>query len=113
MTRIVRKDYDKPNRCPSWAGPGIIPYFFEKDLPDCDNGQSGYYDDDCNLWHFHECSTCGVKTFPIFFNYFDPQWWLRIKAPRWRYRVVDFLTQSKYVGGVTPFMRVVNFFKRR
>ena len=63
--RAVRKDYDKPNRCPGWSGSGIREYPWERGKPYCDSGSSGYYADDCNQRHFHQCGTCGLRTLPF------------------------------------------------
>lgn len=105
--RAVRKDYDKPNRCPGWSGSGIREYPWERSKPFCDGGPSGYYADDCNNWRVHQCGTCGLRTLPYVTRYIDPDWY-RV-TPLWWYRLRDWVTISKYVDTETPFMRVVNF----
>lgn len=102
---LVRKDYDKPNRCPAWSSSGItFTYPRERRLPECRNGSSGYYaahrvlderfpgfydDEEATEaekrlyrrevkrinWRFHVCAECGTRTMPLNFRYFDPDWW--------------------------------------
>ena len=110
--RAVRKDYDKPNRCPGWSGSGIREYPWEHGKPFCDGGFSGYYTDDCNNWRVHRCYVCGLRTLPFATTYIDPDWYLRVKLPRLWWRVRSWLVYSKYIDTETPFMRVVKFVRR-
>ena len=110
--RAVRKDYDKPNRCPGWSGAGFREYPWERDKPHCDSGSSGYYTDDCNIWHVHQCSVCGLRTLPFATAFVDPDWYLRVKLPRLWWRIRSWLVYSKYIDTETPFMRVINFVRR-
>lgn len=92
MTRIVRKDYDKPNRCPAWSGPGMnFTYPWEKSLPGCRNGSSGYYLDGAERgyaragWRVHRCRECGTRTWPYALRWLDP-FYVIGKLTRWRVR---------------------------
>ena len=102
--RLVRKDYNKANRCPAWSGPGLnFTYPWERDLPACRDGSSGIYAEASGIydahpgyldwdredprrktverrlrrvdWHFHQCLECGTRTLPLAFRFFDPGWW--------------------------------------
>lgn len=102
---LVRKDYNKPNRCPAWSGAGMsLTYPPEGRLPDCPDGNSGFYaayralddrfpgftDGEAATaaearayrserrrigWQFHQCAACGTRTMPLNFRRFDPDWW--------------------------------------
>ena len=79
MKKIVRKDYNKPKYCPAMTSPGInFRYPWERNLPVCIDGISGYYADDCNDWHFHTCEECGTKTLPLITKYIDPAYYASI-----------------------------------
>lgn len=79
MTNIVRKNYDKPNRCPAWSGAGMhTQYPWERNLPHCESGNSGYYLDGIVRgygradWAIHRCAECGVHTWPYVLRWLDP-----------------------------------------
>lgn len=68
--RVMRKNYDKPNRCPSWSGPA----WKGETRTECEGGSTGYYLDNCNEWNFHRCKKCGVWTLPFSTRWVDPAW---------------------------------------
>ena len=99
MRRISRPCYDKPHRCPGWAGGGAkYPKGYESR---CDNGSihvrarglaetysvaRGWFNSHPaeHPWRFGYCDTCNVKTWP---------WALVQLAPsnlRWRFdRIIN------------------------
>lgn len=81
-----------------------LSYPWEKHLPECPGGSSGYYaalraiddqfpgfyDDEPATaaekrayrratnrvhWQIHTCTSCGTRTWPLGFRAFDPDWW--------------------------------------
>ena len=95
--KLVRKDGDKANRCPAWSKPGLGHlYPWERNLPKCPAGSSGYYDDmekrgDFKSgWAIHTCTKCGTKTLPYYWNKVDPIMTYEIIVYKikmwWRYR---------------------------
>lgn len=88
--RLVRKNYDKANRCPGWSGSGFSEYPWETKqnaTVDCTNGNSGYYDDSYRLnnwadWNFHMCDECGTLTLPRVLRYIDPEYWYSLHITR-------------------------------
>lgn len=92
--KISRMNYDKPRRCPGWAGPGWNNMLFHRPNrkwkeSTCNNGSikiRHYKDDECkvdNRWwkfEFYKCDTCGVITLPLVTRNFDYYtYYLRIK----------------------------------
>lgn len=70
--RISRHCYDKPHRCPGWAGGG---WKFAK-VHHCDNGRIQIdYDDRWYKWQIHRCNTCDVRCLPIVVQWLDYRWW--------------------------------------
>ena len=82
--RVSRPCYDKPHRCPGWAGGGWK--YSKVDL--CENGSirtsSGGYPGE-HRWSFGRCKKCDVITWPYMIRFIDPTnytmklrlWWDR------------------------------------
>lgn len=78
--RLSRHCYDKPRRCPGWAGGG----FSYAEVQTCDNGSIQLLDDHTGSlfitrikrnWSFHRCDTCDVVCWPIVVRWLDYRWW--------------------------------------
>lgn len=71
--RFSRHCYDKPHRCPGWAGGGT----HSAKIKRCPNG--GYinvnYEDRWYKWKFHHCTDCTVTCWPIVIQELDYGWW--------------------------------------
>ena len=70
MTRLSRPCYDKPWRCPGWAGGGMK--YAKRDR--CDEGRiQGWQGQHKwpHLW-FHRCGTCDVVTWPFSARWLSP-----------------------------------------
>jgi hypothetical protein len=76
VTRLSRHCYDKPHRCPGWAGGGAR----HAKVNRCPDG--GYialhYATRAWKWRFHRCNKCDVLCWPIVVRELDWRWW------RWR-----------------------------
>lgn len=85
--RLSRPCYDKPHRCPGWAGGGV--HFpstrgYAK-YGSCDNGsirtrlrrgdESGDNYPGSRRWSFGRCTKCDVVTWPVVIRWVDPGWW--------------------------------------
>jgi hypothetical protein len=70
MLRIRRACYDKPHRCPGWAGGG----FKYAKTKVCENGYIPYSDSKFDRWSFKRCTTCGTVRLPIVGRWVDPTW---------------------------------------
>ena len=79
IVRLSRHCYDKPHRCPGWAGGG---WTYSK-VGRCDNGRiqidyaAGWW-----KWQFHRCTTCDVVCWPIVVQWLDYTWWRWILSRR-------------------------------
>ncbi|GAB2734711.1 hypothetical protein GCM10027273_12030 [Nocardioides pakistanensis] len=96
MTRISRPCYDKPHRCPGWAGGGM----FSAKVDRCADGRvtvkprwsevipvaEGLFDDHpgAHPLRFGHCAACGVTTWPWATRRLDPQWWHARMSLAWR-----------------------------
>lgn len=70
--RISRPCYDKPSRCPGWAGGGMR--YARKHR--CENGRiNGIYDKKHPRWRFNRCDDCGVIVLPMVIEYVDWRFW--------------------------------------
>lgn len=70
--RISRPCYDKPHRCPGWAGGG----FRYAKVTRCDNGRiPGRGEQALWNWRLHRCQTCGVVVLPYAVHLLSPSWW--------------------------------------
>lgn len=81
MTRLSRPCYDKPWRCPGWAGGGMR--YARRDR--CNDGRMTGWDGEqrCPAWRFHRCTTCDVITWPYVTRWLD-WWWIASGLRRWR-----------------------------
>lgn len=96
--RISRPCYDKPHRCPGWAGGGCLGAKEDRctgdggyvvtrarwvavwDDPDPESEPTGSYKDEhpgSNQWRFGRCGECGLRTWPYAVRWVD-----------WRYVLV-------------------------
>lgn len=72
---IRRHCYDKPHRCPGWAGGGWrYPRQGRERCP------SGHLDIDYDhrtrdAWRWHRCDRCDVRAIPQVVQWLDPTWW--------------------------------------
>jgi hypothetical protein len=97
--RLSRPCYDKPHRCPGWAGGGnrFPSEKGEAKYGRCENGsirtrmpRGGEPGDDypgIRKWHFGRCtnSQCKVVTWPWALRWIDPSWtisWVKWKLFR-------------------------------
>ncbi len=85
--RLSRPCYDKPHRCPGWAGGGWK--YARRDL--CHGGSIrtrgmdiGYEDGRPvvygeypgeDVWRFGHCTDCNVRTWPFALRRLDPTYW--------------------------------------
>jgi hypothetical protein len=70
--RISRPCFDKPHRCPGWAGGGMRYAKVDR----CDSGRlTGLYEKRMWKWRFNRCDTCDVLALPYAVQYVDPRWW--------------------------------------
>lgn len=104
--RLSRPCYDKPHRCPGWAGGG---WKSSNDKHPCDNGSirtrvpkgdlTPFWDElrypGTDKWRFGRCvgskrkgtPGCGVVTIPWALRKLDPRWWMIYwyRFDNWRY----------------------------
>lgn len=78
---ISRPCYDKPRRCPGWAGGG----WWGARHSYCRDG--GYlpidYDDPWWQWKTHTCPKCGVVVLPYKVRLLSPRtWWYKVRYAR-------------------------------
>jgi hypothetical protein len=95
--RVSRLNYDKPHRCPGWAGAGESHVWAKKwwrIIASCP-GQSfaGFlYDLPHWRWRFIRCPSCGVLCLPWVTRKLDPTWqwatWKR-RLRNWRYKLAE------------------------
>jgi hypothetical protein len=75
-----RPCYDKPHRCPGWAGGGWLRALVSR----CESGSLGRIDYRRRYWLGARCPECGLYVIPIWTRGVDPTWiWWRIRHPRW------------------------------
>lgn len=71
---LSRCCYDKPWRCPGWAGGGMHYAAVQR----CDGGQLDIYADPSMKksahWRFGRCSRCDVRALPFVTRWVDPAW---------------------------------------
>ncbi|HEY1705497.1 MAG TPA: hypothetical protein VGG75_37910 [Trebonia sp.] len=87
--RLSRLHYDKPHRCPTWAGPGWSYGDYEK----CGASFASFmYKRRAWQWRFTRCPSCGVLCLPHVTRWADPAWlWWYLRDRRklygkWPYR---------------------------
>jgi len=85
MMRLSRTCYDRPHRCPGWAGGGWKTARTDR----CDNGSirtknDGYPGE--HRWRFGHCTECNTVTWPVVTRWLDPGWlrWVWWERPRLR-----------------------------
>lgn len=93
--RLSRPCYDKPHRCPGWAGGGwkgarvkLCPEIWDGDI----RLRSGYvtvdYEQKWWKWRFHSCLSCHVVTLPYAIHWasWRTWWWnVRLARSQWRW----------------------------
>jgi hypothetical protein len=91
VTRVSRQCYDKPHRCPGWAGGG----WHYTDDSICQSGYVdwyGYTDPTTGEWvdkrlkkfRANTCrKQCGTLVLPYATRYVDPTWWKYEAESRW------------------------------
>ena len=81
--RLSRPCYDKPHRCPGWAGGG---WKFGK-VDRCRNGSirtsTGEYPG-VRRWRFGRCTKCDVVTWPYHIRLLDPSNYVMEARLRWQ-----------------------------
>lgn len=82
--------YDKPHRCPGWAGGGMRYATTSR----CDNGRlsAGMYDRWAWQWRTHRCVSCRLLVLPYAVRHLDPRWWGHVAkrtATDIRYRIQE------------------------
>jgi len=73
MMRLSRTCYDKPHRCPGWAGGGWKTARTDR----CDNGSIRTKNDGYPGEHrsrFGHCTECNTVTWPVLTRWLDPVW---------------------------------------
>jgi len=92
--RFRRHCYDKPWRCPGWAGGG---WRSPRRGDACDDGSLSRYWNPTRRWYthwqFHRCLTCGTIAIPHVTRWLDwtwlgykIKWWYRELRYRWEMR---------------------------
>jgi hypothetical protein len=70
--RLSRLCYDKPRRCPGWAGGG---WLYAK-VPRCDGGHIQLnFNDPYRRWKFHRCDSCDVLALPYLVRWLEWETW--------------------------------------
>ena len=101
MKKIMRVNYDKPHRCPTWSGPG-----WKGGKGECESGsfsrvfyEEEYYQNKKPEWRFHTCESCGVVVLPEVLKNLDPTWWkhrMGVMRRNIGYKWDDFLYRHDY-----------------
>ena len=104
MIRLSRPCYDKPHRCPGWAGGGLKYAKVDRcadghikipsRLEECVDVATGEFDDNpgAHPFRFGSCDTCNVITWPWATRLIDPSHWLSVTRhalTRLRWRLSD------------------------
>jgi len=78
--RLSRPCYDKPWRCPGWAGGGLK---LAKKYH-CENGRMTGWEGDQRWpqWRFQRCTQCSTVTLPFALRRLDPTW-IAWRITRW------------------------------
>ena len=72
MSRIRRRCYDKPHRCPGWAGGG---WRSAREVVCAGETLPGTWEPR-SWWLPQRCRACGIWALPIAQRYLDPSWYL-------------------------------------
>lgn len=69
---LSRHHYDKPWRCPGWAGGG----WSHPEAQSCPGGWIPIYDVEVSWprWRSYRCNKCDVRTIPLVTRWVDPTW---------------------------------------
>lgn len=80
--RLSRPCYDKPWRCPGWAGGGMR--YPKADR--CESGSISMWNDPSRFvrFRFGRCTQCGVVTLPWVTRHLDPTHWKFAVRSAWR-----------------------------
>lgn len=84
---LRRHCYDKPHRCPGWAGggrkfPRHEPTRWWHKRTRCEGGHLDIdYEDRWYKFRWHRCNNCDVRAIPIIIKNFDPMWILKWEIP--------------------------------
>lgn len=71
--RLSRPCYDKPWRCPGWAGGGSKLAYVQR----CPGGSTTLIDAEGWRWKWgFQRHDCGVIVLPLMTRWLDPTWWL-------------------------------------
>jgi hypothetical protein len=76
--RFRRHCYDKPHRCPGWAGGG---WKWKRGRDVCSGGSltRQIYTDTSRVrfwsWRSYRCRVCGTRTIPYVTRWLDPSWY--------------------------------------
>lgn len=84
--RFSRPCYDKPWRCPGWAGGGERYAKVDR----CEDGRMLGWDGEHAhpQWRFHRCDTCDVVTWPYVTRWLDWRhwrWYIQGWLREWRF----------------------------
>jgi len=91
--RLSRHCYDKPHRCPGWAGGGTR---YPKGESRCESGRLQInYEDRWYRWRFHRCNKCDVAAWPIVVQELDWTWW-RWRFHGWFWKLKDWYQDRQY-----------------
>lgn len=86
--RLRRTCYDKPHRCPGWAGGGWR--FPKPNRVVCQSGSlRTMYAGRWWRWQFHRHPTCGTVALPPVTKWLDPSWWWYLVTCRLPWSVRD------------------------
>lgn len=100
--RLSRPCYDKPHRCPGWAGGGI----HRAKVDRCYNGSirtrvpyEGYPGEfhypGSKKWRFGHCNKCDIVTWPVVTRWLDPGWWKWV-FHKWTWRYDDWKYERQW-----------------
>ena len=72
--RVMRSNYDKPQRCPDWSGPAL-----KLGDGDCPGGSRASLGDGMGKWDhwtMWRCPECGVHVLPFILRKLDPTYYI-------------------------------------
>lgn len=83
--RLSRPCYDKPHRCPGWAGGGTR--YAKANRCTCGGSMPGFYDRRAWRWRPYRNAACGVLVLPYVVRWLDLRYWpWKIQDVRWKIR---------------------------
>lgn len=83
---VSRPCYDKPRRCPGWAGGGWR--YAKEGRRVCPGAYLEWEGRRLWRWRWQRCGDCGIRVLPLAVRYVDPTWWgwrIRWRWSDWRY----------------------------